>query len=47
LADAVGDAADAEEPILLHNFIVNCRAVLAVTLLVAEAIDGDTALMLC
>ena len=43
MADVVGDAADADEPILLHN----CRAVLAVTLLVAEAIDGDTALMLC
>ena len=43
MADAVGDAADAEEPILLHN----CRAVLAVTLPDAEANDGDTALMLC
>jgi hypothetical protein len=43
LADVVGDVADAKEPILLYN----CRAVLAVTLLVAEAIDGDTVLMLC
>jgi hypothetical protein len=43
LADVIRDAADAEEPILLHN----CRAVLAVTLLAAEAIDGDTALILC